>query len=189
MASGTPPAWGRAWWRSTLRTLTARSSPRIGMPLPKAPKSRVRRRPLARSEWAALRPAPSSECAVRAPERRGPGPLIARLLSSAFGRLLRLSRGARDQERRGPPVALVGGAVRRPQPLLLVHGAEDDVEGDERREDGAVRRHAGQEQKEPEGSQVARVAGKAEGPGSDHLSAGPHGGALRLRLGAHVLPP
>src|SRR5918997_4984312 len=154
MASGTPPAWGRAWWRSTLRTLTARSSPRIGMPLPNAPKSRVRRRPLARSEWAALRPAPSSECAVRAPERRWPRPPIARLLSSAFVRPW-LSGGARDQERRGPPVALVGGAVRRPQPLLLVHGAEDDVEGNERREGRAVRRHAGQEQKEPEGSQVA----------------------------------
>src|SRR3712207_4109470 len=86
---------------------------------------------------------------TRAKERREPGPLMPRLLWSAFG-CPWLSLRAGDHERSRPPVPLVGGAVRCLQTLLLVHGAEDDVEGDERREDRAIHRHAGQEQEEPQ---------------------------------------
>jgi hypothetical protein len=37
-----------------------------------------------------------------------------------------------DQKRHRSPVALVGGAVGRPQPVLLVHRTKDDVESYER---------------------------------------------------------
>src|SRR5215208_301130 len=49
----------------------ARSSPRIGMAFPNAPKSRVRRKPRVRSEWMTFRAATIEECAVTTLDRRG----------------------------------------------------------------------------------------------------------------------
>ena len=90
MASGTPPTWGRAWWRTTFTTLTATSSLRIGMALPGAAKSRVWRKPRIRSECTTPRAATIRECAVTALDRRGSNPLtprnLSRLLSSILGR-------------------------------------------------------------------------------------------------------
>ena len=59
------------------------------------------------------------------------------------------SRTAGYQKRDYPPIPLVGIAVRCPQPVLFVHRTKDNVEGYEHNEDGAVRRHARQEQEEP----------------------------------------
>jgi hypothetical protein len=94
-----------------------------------------------------------------------------------------------DQKRRRSPVALVGGAVGRPQPVLLMHRTKDDVESHERQQDGAVRRHTGQEQEEPQGSEVARVAAEAERTRSDHLAVGAERRPLRLRGGTNVPAP
>src|SRR5215217_4617244 len=157
MTSGTPPAWGRAWWRSTLRMLTAMSSPRTGMPLPRAANSSVRRKPLVRSDWAALRPATTSECAVSSLDNREPYPLIRRLVNIRAALLA--SRRSGGQERHRPPVPLVGRTVRCPEPVLLVQGAEDHVEGDQPGESGAVRRHAS--------ARHEAVREELDGPGPD----------------------
>jgi hypothetical protein len=62
-----------------------------------------------------------------------------------------------DQKRHRSPVALVGGAVGRPQPVLLVHRTKDDIEGHVRQQHGSVRRHARQEQKESQSTVVGGV--------------------------------
>src|SRR5215213_10791399 len=49
----------------------AKSSPRIGMAFPNAPKSRVRRKPRDRSEWMTFRAPTIEECAVTTLDRRG----------------------------------------------------------------------------------------------------------------------
>src|SRR5918998_3872183 len=194
MASGTPPAWGRAWWRGSFKTLTARSSPRIGMALPSAAKSRVRRRPRVRSEWTRLKPATITECAVTVLDRwesltvRLPALASRALRREAHRGDLPSRRRARYEERHRSPVPLVGRAVGCEEAVLLVQGAKDRVEGAQRREGGAVHRHAGHEQEEPERAQVARVAGVAERFSLDHLSVGAQRGSLRRRLGADVLP-
>jgi hypothetical protein len=94
-----------------------------------------------------------------------------------------------DQKRHRFPVALVGGAVSRPQPVLLVHRTKDDVESYERQQDGSVRRHARQEQEVPQGSEVARVAAEAERTRPHHLGAGADRRPLRLRGGTNVPAP
>src|SRR5215210_6905152 len=85
------------------------------------------------------------------------------------------------EERHRPSVAFVGSAVGRPQPVFLVHGAQDNVEGYEHQEDSAVRRHARQEQEESQSAEVARVAGQAKCPRPHHLISGADRRSLRLR--------
>src|SRR5215217_8419782 len=91
-----------------------------------------------------------------------------------------------DQKGHDPPVALVGGAVGGPQPVLLVHRPRDYVEGHERHENGSVRRHVGQEQEETEGPEVARVAAEAERTRPHHLVVGADWWALRFRRGTNL---
>ena len=125
------------------------------MTFPNAAKSRVRRKPRVRSEWTTLSPATIKECAVSALDKRESNPLTppfafsvidmraTPVLSVAERIVAPLpSRTPGYQERHNPPVALVGSAVLSVQPVLLVHGTQDNVEGYERREDCAVRRHA-----------------------------------------------
>src|SRR5215208_6442209 len=88
IARGTPLIWGCVWWRSTFKTWTARSSPRIGMAFPNAAKSRVRRKPRVRSEWRRLRAATIEECAVTTLDRRGSSSLTPHLLLSLLSSIL-----------------------------------------------------------------------------------------------------
>src|SRR5215213_10494898 len=92
------------------------------------------------------------------------------------------------EKRHRPAVALVGSAVGRPQPVLLVHRTQDAVESNEHHEDGTVRRHARQEQEETQSTEVARVAGEAECPSPHHLVVGADRRSLRLRGRTNVLP-
>ena len=92
-----------------------------------------------------------------------------------------------EKKRHRPPVALVGGAVGRPKPVLLMHRTKDDVEAHEHQQDGAVRRHAGQDQEEPQGTKVPRVATEAERARLHHyLVVGAEGRSLRLRSGTNI---
>src|SRR5215216_767149 len=93
------------------------------------------------------------------------------------------------EKRHRPPVALVGGSIGRPQPVLLVHRTQDNVEGHDHPEDGTVRRHARQEQEESQSTEIARVAGEAECPSPHHLVVGADRGSLRLRGRTNVLSP
>src|SRR5829696_7187614 len=68
----------------------------------------------------------------------------------------------RDQKRHHPPVALVGSKVGCAQPVLFVHRPQYYVEGHERHEDRAVRRHVRQEQKESQITEVTWVATEEE---------------------------
>ena len=85
--------------------------------------------------------------------------------------------GSAHRQRRGP----------RPQPVLLVHRTQDNVEGHERHENGAVRRHARQEQEEPQGSEVAWVAAEAERTSPHHFVVGADRRSLRLRCGTNII--
>src|SRR5919112_6273152 len=91
-----------------------------------------------------------------------------------------------DQKRHRPPVALVGSAVGRPQPVLLMHRTQDNVEGHEHNEDGTVRRHARQEQEESQSTEVAGMAAEAERPRPHHLVVGAARRSLRLRCGTNI---
>src|SRR5215203_6306280 len=94
----------------------ARSSPRVSMPFPNAPKSRVRRRPRVRSEWMTFRAATIEECAVTALDRRGSNSLttrlLSRLLSSILGRYPYLAR----RNHWGVPTLAYGGASETAPP-------------------------------------------------------------------------
>src|SRR5919112_1142568 len=96
------------------------------------------------------------------------------------------SRTTGDQKRHHPPVALVGSAVDRPQPVLLMYRTQDNVQGHEHIEDGTVRRHAGQEQEESQSTEVTWVAAEAERPCPHHLVVGADRRSLRLRGGTNI---
>src|SRR5215210_5021010 len=91
------------------------------------------------------------------------------------------SRTAGYQKRHRPPVALVSGSIGRPQPVLLVHRTQDNIEDHEHHDDGTVCRHAWQEQEESQSTEVARVAGEAECPCPHHLVVVADRRSLRLR--------
>ena len=126
------------------------------MAFPDAAKNRVLREPRVRSEWTTLKAATIKECVVTALDKRESNPPHASF--RLYGHRDSGDTRARSleertvtplpflatgyQERHHPPVTLVGSAVRRPQPVLLVHGTKDNVEGYKSREDGTVRRHS-----------------------------------------------